>query len=249
MRSNCESIVTKIIEETDNYRFGKTKIFFRAGQVAYMEKIRLDKLRRCGLIIQKNIRKWLYFNRYKKLKRATLALQTHGRGMLARRKALFLRQTAAATKIQKYFRRFVAQRKYRQLRQVILGLQAAARGFLARQRAEYLAKVKNVEKIQRYWRGCLARRKRDGKLRHIVLIQCCIRRWLAKRQLKSLKTEARSLEKVRQLNRGLENKIIELQQKMDELVRTRILSVKISENNIDLVSHNYLIFSIKKTIT
>ena len=130
-----------------------------------------------------------------------------------------MRQTAAATKIQKYFRRFVAQRKYQQLRRVVVALQAVARGYLARERANYLTRVQKVEKIQRYWRGCLARRKRDRKLRRIILVQCCIRRWLARRRFRTLKAEAKSIEHVRQLNKGLENKIIELQQKIGDLVR------------------------------
>ncbi|PSN35591.1 Unconventional myosin-Va [Blattella germanica] len=50
-----------------------------------------------------------------------------------------------------------------------------------------------------------------------------VRKWIARRLYKKLKLEARSLEHVKKLNKGLENKIISLQQRIEELVK---------ENNI-----------------
>jgi len=69
----------------DKYRFGKTKIFFRAGQVAYLEKLRADKLRACGIMIQKHVRGWLMKNKYQKLRTAAIGVQRFGRGLVARR--------------------------------------------------------------------------------------------------------------------------------------------------------------------
>ena len=46
-----------------------------------------------------------------------------------------------------------------------------------------------------------------------------MRRKAAKRELKRLKVEARSIDHVKKVAKGLENKIIELQQKLDEKVR------------------------------
>lgn len=40
---------------------------------------------------------------------------------------------------------------------------------------------------------------------------------MAKRQYKKLRIEARSIEHVKKLNKGLENKIISLQQKIEDL--------------------------------
>lgn len=65
-------------------------------------------------------------------------------------------------------------------------------------------------------RGWLSR-KRTAKKRHqIIICQAAIRRFLARRQFKKLRIEARSIEHVKKLNHGLENKIISLQQKLDE---------------------------------
>lgn len=67
------------------FQFGKTKIFFRAGQVAYLEKLRADKFRSACIKIQKTVRGWLQRVRYRKIRKSAIALQRYGRGYLARR--------------------------------------------------------------------------------------------------------------------------------------------------------------------
>lgn len=69
--------------------------------------------------------------------------------------------------------------------------------------------------IQRYCRGYLARKHYKEKLKKIVIVQSCIRRFLAKKEMKKLKAEARSITHLQTKYKGLENKIIELQQKFD----------------------------------
>lgn len=72
-------------QDPDKYRFGKTKIFFRAGQVAYLEKLRSDKLKACGIMIQKHVKGWLARRRYQRITKSVTLLQKYGRGLLARR--------------------------------------------------------------------------------------------------------------------------------------------------------------------
>lgn len=72
-------------QEPDMFQFGKTKIFFRAGQVAYLEKLRADKFRAACIKIQKTVRGWLQRVRYRKIHKAAVTLQRYGRGYLARR--------------------------------------------------------------------------------------------------------------------------------------------------------------------
>ena len=52
----------------------------------------------------------------------------------------------------------------------------------------------------------------------IIYLQCCFRRMMAKRELKKLKIEARSVERYKKLHIGMENKIMQLQRKVDEQV-------------------------------
>ena len=80
----------------------------------------------------------------------------------------------------------------------------------------FLIQVRNTKAvvIQRNVRGFVQRRKFRREMRGIVLVQSLIRRHLAKREYKRLKIEAKSVEHQKKLNKGLENKIISLQQKL-----------------------------------
>lgn len=71
-------------QDQDKYQFGKTKIFFRAGQVAYLEKLRADKLRAACIRIQKTIRCWLARKRYLRQRSAAITIQRFTRGYQAR---------------------------------------------------------------------------------------------------------------------------------------------------------------------
>lgn len=73
--------------------------------------------------------------------------------------------------------------------------------------------------IQKWTRGWLARRRYRRTVAALVLLQTCVRRIQAKKELKKLKVEARSLERFKKLNIGMENKIIGLQHKINDQVR------------------------------
>ncbi|CAB0015807.1 unnamed protein product [Nesidiocoris tenuis] len=68
----------------DKFKFGKTKLFFRAGQVAHLEKLRSEKLLKCCIVIQKAVRGFLVRRRYTRTLKATNTLQRYFRGYLAR---------------------------------------------------------------------------------------------------------------------------------------------------------------------
>ena len=76
-------------QDPDKYQFGKTKIFFRAGQVAYLEKLRADKLRAACVLMQKTVRGWVQKKKYNRLRSSTIIVQKIIRGFLARRFVYF----------------------------------------------------------------------------------------------------------------------------------------------------------------
>src|ERR1700722_17232543 len=81
-RRSCENILKNLISDPDKYQFGNTKIFFRPGQVAYLEKLRSEKLRACIIKIQTTYRAYYARKRYLLIRRTTLALQALGRRFL-----------------------------------------------------------------------------------------------------------------------------------------------------------------------
>ena len=197
------------------YQFGKSKIFFRAGQVALLERIRAQLLRDCALLLQRCVRGWLVRRHYTSMREAVLQLQRFGRGWLARKHLQHLRQQRAAIRIQCYWRAYVAQKRYEQLRRCANCLQRYARGYLARIKTRRMRQELAAIRIQRHWRGYLIRQKAADYHCKVVVAQCAIRRYLAVKRLKQLRIEARSIAHVQTLNKGLEGKIIQLQQRIE----------------------------------
>ncbi|XP_029317323.1 unconventional myosin-Va isoform X1 [Cottoperca gobio] len=212
----CRNVLEKLVEDQDKYQFGKTKIFFRAGQVAYLEKLRADKLRVACIRIQKTIRCWLARKSYLRKRSAAITIQRFTRGYQARRLAKFMRRTQAATTIQKNQRMVVERKRYRQKQAAALVMQTILRAYMARQMYQALLREQKVVIIQKRVRGWLARCWYKRCLESIVYLQCCIRRMRARQELKKLKIEARSVEHFKKLNKGMENKIMQLQRKIDE---------------------------------
>uniref|UniRef100_A0A8C4HJQ7 Myosin VAa n=1 Tax=Dicentrarchus labrax TaxID=13489 RepID=A0A8C4HJQ7_DICLA len=183
----CKNVLEKLVQDQDKYQFGKTKIFFRAGQVAYLEKLRADKLRAACIRIQKTIRCWLARKKYLRKRSAAITIQRFTRGYQARCPSFIIIISLPQNTCNK--RKLNLEQLLREHKAVI---------------------------IQRHVRGWLARCWYKRCLVSIVVLQCCIRRMRARRELKKLKIEARSVEHFKKLNKGMENKIMQLQRRIDE---------------------------------
>ncbi|KAJ1068289.1 hypothetical protein K5549_021511, partial [Capra hircus] len=212
----CRSVLESLIKDPDKFQFGRTKIFFRAGQVAYLEKLRADKFRAATIMIQKTVRGWLQKQKYRRLKGATLTLQRHCRGHLARRLAKHLRRTRAAVVLQKQYRMQRACRAYQRVRRAAVVIQAFARGMFVRRIYHQVLREHKATVIQKHVRGWMARRRFQRLRGAAIVIQCGFRRLKAKQALKALRIEARSAEHLKRLNVGMENKIVQLQRKIDD---------------------------------
>ncbi|CAG2105109.1 unnamed protein product [Medioppia subpectinata] len=233
IRTLCEDIVKIVYEEKvfsklsgeseqqtqaqQLFQFGKTKIFFRSGQVALLERIRSQKLKECAVLLQRMIRGWLVKRRYLKIRFTIMRLQCYGRAFLARKLYLHLKLTKAATRIQTKWRAWSTRKKFLKIKRTAIGLQQYGRGLIARRKFLTIKQHLAAVTIQRFWRGYTARKAYQQRIRRVIIVQSLIRRFLAKRELKKLRIEARSVEHVTNLNKGLERKIIELQQKVDDL--------------------------------
>lgn len=97
-------------------------------------------------------------------------------------------------------------------------MQAYARGLFGRQKFNQLRAERKAIVVQKHIRGWLQRKRYKTVIKGITLLQAHVRRRAAKKLFKQLKIEARSVEHIKKVAKGLENKIIELQMKLDEKV-------------------------------
>lgn len=216
MQITCTKIISNMINDEDKFKFGKSKIFFRAGQVAYMEKLRSDRLSACGVMIQKFVRGFIHRKRYARIRKAAFTIQCYTRGFMARRRVYHIRRRAAAIKIQACVRGWVKYVQYKRLVYTITQLQAHIRGAQARQRYVNTRRLNAAVVIQKNMRMYQCRKRYTRAMYGLVKIQGLVRCFLARRELKRRKIEAKSVVHQKKVNKGLENKIISLQHKLTE---------------------------------
>uniref|UniRef100_A0AAQ4QY18 Myosin VAb n=1 Tax=Gasterosteus aculeatus aculeatus TaxID=481459 RepID=A0AAQ4QY18_GASAC len=222
-KQTCKNLLEKLVKNQHLYQFGKNKIFFRAGLVAYLEKLRSDKLRMACVRIQKTIRCWLARKKYLRMRECAITIQRHVRGHQARCYVMFLQRTRAAVIIQRNLRMWVTRTRYQQLRSAAIAIQCFLRAYMARKQYYKLVFERKAVVIQKWIKGWQARAHYKRTMAAIVLLQSCVRRMKAKKELKNLKVEARSVERIKKLNVGMENKIMQLQHKINEQVSVAIL--------------------------
>ncbi|XP_077328704.1 unconventional myosin-Vc isoform X1 [Lithobates pipiens] len=174
----CMVVLQRLIQDSNQYVFGKTKIFFRAGQVAYLEKLRSDKLRNACVIIQKNMRGWVQRKKFLRARNAAIVIQQYVRGQRAVRQAITataIKHTWAAIIIQKYSRGFLVRRIYQLILVATVTIQAYTRGYLARKRYRKMREEHKAVILQKYARAWLARRRFQNIRRFVVNIQLSYR--------------------------------------------------------------------------
>ena len=212
----ANAILTKALGATsgngsDKYQLGLTKIFFRAGMLAFLENLRTSRLNECAILIQKNLRAKYYRRRYLWARESIIRCQSLIRGSAARRQAQELRTIKAATTIQRVWRGQKQRKAFLLVRNSTILAQAMAKGYLRR---KYIleTRIGNAALIiQRNWRSRRQMLSWRQYRRKVVLIQSLWRGKTARREYKTVREEARDL---KQISYKLENKVVELTQSL-----------------------------------
>ncbi|KAI8980265.1 P-loop containing nucleoside triphosphate hydrolase protein [Pilobolus umbonatus] len=231
MRNICSIILDTYIKDTNKYQIGLTKVFFRAGQLAYMEKLRNDRLSECATLIQKNIRRFLARLHYTRAHKLIAMLQTIAKRKVAQAVLEHLRREKAATIIQTNWRRYIARKKYLQTRAFIIQLQSVARGSLSRKKHLELKREHAAITIQKMMRGYMARKRYHTIRNYVISVQTCIRRRNARKQLILLKAEARSVSHLKDASCKLETRVVDL---MENLTKQREEKARLKQKAIEL---------------
>nr|XP_057931095.1 unconventional myosin-Vc isoform X2 [Doryrhamphus excisus] len=206
----CKFVLQRLIQDPNQYKFGRTKIFLRAGQVAFLEKLRLDRLRGACITIQKHVRGWIQRRKYLRLRHAAITIQQYIRGKKMIRKAVSaanLKQGWAAVLIQRYWRGFRIRKVYETK---MTSLQGKIDGLIIeRQNIEKNFEASSKEQREKFDKvktTLREERETQTRLRKIAENNLEIQRQDHEKELGSLKEEIRKLKDER----------VSLQMKLDE---------------------------------
>jgi myosin-5 len=219
IRGMAKAILKKALGDgkndgTDKYQMGNTKIFFRAGMLAFLENLRTARLNDAAVMIQKNLRAKYYRRIYLEMREAVVSVQSLARGFMARERADDARQVKAATTIQRIWRGSKVRKEFLIIRKSVIALQAQAKGRLLRQAIMDRQWLRAALICQRSWRS---RKLLEGwreKRKSVVVIQKLWRGKQARKQYKTLRAESRDLKNI---SYKLENKVVELTQTLGSM--------------------------------
>uniref|UniRef100_A0A8C7HH66 Myosin VC n=1 Tax=Oncorhynchus kisutch TaxID=8019 RepID=A0A8C7HH66_ONCKI len=218
----CKTVLQRLIQDSDQNKFGRTKIFFRAGQVAYLEKLRLDRLRKACLTIQKHVRGWSHRRKFLRMREAAIVLQQYVRGHKTVTAAV-LKQGWASVVIQRYWRSYLTRQIYRMVHSSSIIIQAFTRGWIARKRYKKMVEVQKALILQKYARAWLARRRFQSLRRLVHNVQLSYRcQKLGKKledQVKMLLEE--HAEEVERENKEVEREKQEVEREKEEVEREK----------------------------
>ncbi|ETS76711.1 hypothetical protein PFICI_12098 [Pestalotiopsis fici W106-1] len=232
IREMANAILSKALGEStgqgqDKYQLGLTKIFFRAGMLAFMENLRTERLNSAAIMIQKNLKAKYYRARYLEARTAILEFQSLARAFMIRRKAEEWRTIKAATTIQKHWRGYKQRRAFLKIRADLILAQSAAKGYLRRKEIMETRVGNAVLLIQRVWRSRRQLRQWRSYRKKVVLVQSLWRGKQARKGYKKVREEARDL---KQISYKLENKVVELTQALGTMKSTNKTLVSQVEN-------------------
>jgi len=148
-RKICEKILKDITKE-ENYKLGKNKIFFRAGEIGLIELARAARIEHCVTIVQTLVKRKIYRKRYKSIQSFAIKVQAAIRCYLARQCYKLLKVSLIL--LQTWVRKCLAAK--RENNAAIL-LQKTAKTYLMQKR--YTFQLEKVISIQTWIRLAIAR--------------------------------------------------------------------------------------------
>lgn len=219
IREMANAILTKALGTSqekglDKYQLGLSKIFFRAGMLAFLENLRTTRLNDCAIMIQKNLKAKYYRNRYLASREAIIMSQSAARAWIARKQAQELRTVRAATTIQRVWRGSRQRKDYLAIRATMVLFDSVAKGYLRRKEIMETRVGNAALIIQRSWRSRSQLKEWRQYRKKVTLIQSLWRGKTARRDYKKVREEARDL---KQISYKLENKVVELTQSLGSM--------------------------------
>lgn len=219
IRDLCRTILGATVEDKQKYQLGNTKIFFKAGMLAYLEKLRSDKLHNSSVLIQKKVKAVYYRKKYLAIISSIRNFHSRSKGFLTRQRVDLEFKTQAAILIQSMVRSTSTRNKTISLLSAITRLQSLVRKQLAQKELLQRRQRDAAVSIQKKIRAFEPRQSFNTTRRSTVVVQSLVRKKFAQKKLKDLKTEAKSVNHLKEVSYKLENKVIQLTESLAEKVK------------------------------
>lgn len=217
----CKKILAITVEDKNKYQIGNTKIFFKAGMLAFLEKKRSDKMHRSIVMIQKHIKAHYYRKNYIATVRSLNLLQTVARATVVRSKIDHEFKNTAALMIQTALRGYTIRNEVNNVLRTIIAIQTKIKKQLRQKQMAVEHEHNAAVTIQSRIRSFVPRKIYQNNRKSTITIQSMIRRRNAMAKLQTMRAEAKSVKNLQEVSYKLENKVIEL---------TENLAAKIKEN-------------------
>lgn len=239
---DVKALTEKILSITDThpskYQLGLNKVFFKAGMLAHLEKLRNDKQQQSIIQIQKKIKGKFWRNWYLDTTASLKALQNLLHGEYVRSIVDNEIRTESAVMIQKNIKALKVRRETKQIMESIVKIQSVLRMKEAQKKFLSEKQTRAAVAVQKRIRSFKPRKEFLHTRKSTVVVQSLIRRRFAKSKLKTLKTEAESVNNLKEVSYQLENKVIQLSESLAEKIKeNKELNVRITELQESLASN------------
>ena len=244
-RTNPKNLTEVICSKhlrTGNFEPGLTKVFFRAGQLALLEKIRSQKFTDIVILIQKNVCRGFYRKRYLKTRNSIVFIQKSFREHIARKRAQELLEYNTAVKIQAMVRGKIQHYHYQNTLEAVKIVQIGYRRYVDKRDRVLRGKQIAASKIAATWKMFKQRQMYRKDISDIIKTQSVYRRKIARREFKTLRMEAKSVGKLQETNFKLDRKVFELSQSLDlkkQEVAELSKSLHSMEEQLNLLKEKY----------
>ncbi|KAH9525796.1 hypothetical protein Btru_002385, partial [Bulinus truncatus] len=151
----ASSRICKAVLTNADYQLGKTKVFLKDAQDAYLEQQREITLTKKILIIQKMVRSWHYRRRFLKMRKCIVTVQSTMRAFQERKRFLVMKQ--GYMRLQAMIRSRILTARFNVIRGWALDLQRFCRGYLVRQWVQ--KRMISIIQIQASVRTIIAQKK------------------------------------------------------------------------------------------
>ncbi|KAI9618203.1 hypothetical protein H4Q26_012555 [Puccinia striiformis f. sp. tritici PST-130] len=234
----CLSILKNTIKDENKYQLGLTKLFFRAGMLAYLEQVRKDRINFLVTLMQKNFLRAFHQTRYRRIRTTIMGIQCLVRRKIAIQMKERAREERSVLMIQKAIRAYLGRQAFLKTRALLSDYSPVSiRGGKIRSTFGQEKTFVSASRLQALFRRILSKRKYEIEIRKVILIQSLQRKRMARRELMALKQEAKSVVHFKEVSYKLENKVVELTQTLQKRTQeNKSLQSKLNELQTQLES-------------